>query len=111
MEIERERLENFKLFKSVTLDDVPPYCVPAGANGVGKSTLFDVFGFLTDCLKDNVRPALAKRGSFKEVVSRGTTASETILHASRDGAGSRPFADHIRLEKDTCACTRPRPRA
>jgi predicted ATPase len=29
--------------------------VVVGANGTGKSTLFDVFGFLHDCLKGNVR--------------------------------------------------------
>ena len=79
MRIERLRLKNFKLFENVTLDHVPPYCVLVGANGVGKSTLFDVFGFLRDCLKDNVRSALAKRGSFKEVVSRGAGPNETIL--------------------------------
>jgi predicted ATPase len=44
-----------------------------GANGSGKSTLFDVFGFLRDSLVHNVRQALAKRGGFKEVVSRGQT--------------------------------------
>lgn len=79
MKIERIRLKNFKLFKSITLDQVPPYCVLVGANGVGKSTLFDVFGFLRDCLKDNVRSALAKRGSFKEFVSRGATPDDDIL--------------------------------
>jgi hypothetical protein len=33
--------------------------------------LFGVFGFLKDCLKDNVRIAIQRRGGFKEVVSRG----------------------------------------
>ena len=41
-----------------------------GANGSGKSTFFDVFGFLSDALRGNVRQALQKRGGFKEVVSR-----------------------------------------
>ena len=41
-----------------------------GANGTGKSTLFDVFGFLHDALTDNVKAALLKRGGFKEVISR-----------------------------------------
>lgn len=73
------RLKNFKLFRDVTLSGVPPYCVVVGANGSGKSTLFDVFGFLRDCLKDNVRSALAKRGSFKDVVSRGAKSDDSIL--------------------------------
>jgi predicted ATPase len=71
MRIERIKLKNFKVFRDVTLTDIEPYTVFVGANGVGKTTLFDAFGFLRDCLRDNVRPALAKRGGFKEVVSRG----------------------------------------
>lgn len=77
MRIEQIRLKNFKTFQNVTLRDVPPFAVLVGANGSGKSTLFDVFGFLRDCLRDNVRSALARRGGFKEVVSRGH-AQETI---------------------------------
>jgi len=78
MRIERIRVKNFKSLQDVDIQDVPAFCVLVGANGVGKTTLFDVFGFLRDCLKDNVRQALAKRGSFKEVVSRGHQ-DETIL--------------------------------
>jgi predicted ATPase len=39
-------------------------------NGVGKSTFFDVFGFLNDCLTKNVKSALVTRGGFSEVISR-----------------------------------------
>lgn len=46
------------------------FCVFLGANGVGKSTLFDIFGFLSDALNSNIRTALNKRGGFKEVYSR-----------------------------------------
>jgi predicted ATPase len=41
-----------------------------GMNGVGKSTFFDVFGFLNDCLSKNVKTAIAARGGFSEVISR-----------------------------------------
>lgn len=64
------------MFREATLDAVEPYAVLVGENGVGKSTLFDVFGFLRDCLKDNVRTALARRGGFREVVSRGHIGEE-----------------------------------
>ena len=47
-----------------------------GANGSGKSTFFDVFGFLSDSLKDNVTIALNKRGGFQEVLSRGADAKK-----------------------------------
>jgi predicted ATPase len=71
MRIERIRVKNFKALQDVTLQDIQPFTVFVGENGVGKSTLFDVFGFLRDCLKDNVRPAVNKRGGFKELVTRG----------------------------------------
>ena len=71
MKIETIRLRNFKAFREVNLTDLPHFLVVVGANGVGKTTLFDVFGFLHDCLKGNVRSALDKRGRFREVLSRG----------------------------------------
>jgi predicted ATPase len=61
------------------MEGITPFCVIVGANGVGKSTLFDVFGFLRDCLKDNVRPALAKRGGFREVVTRGFENEKILI--------------------------------
>jgi predicted ATP-binding protein involved in virulence len=41
MKIEKIRLKNFKAFQDVEIRDIPNFCVFVGANGVGKSTLFD----------------------------------------------------------------------
>lgn len=65
------KLKNFKVFRDTTISNLSGFNVIVGANGTGKSTLFDVFGFLKDCLSNNVRQALVKRGGFKEVASRG----------------------------------------
>lgn len=73
MKIAAIHLKNFRLFQNVTIDNLPNCCVFVGANGTGKSSLFDLFGFLRDALTHKVNDALAKRGGFKEVVSRGTT--------------------------------------
>ena len=73
MKIETIRLKNFKSFKELTLKELPPLALFVGANGTGKSTLFDVFGFLSDALTNNVRSAIQNRGGFKEVISRGST--------------------------------------
>ena len=70
MRIESLKIKNYKTFRDVELIDLPELAVFVGANGVGKSTLFDVFGFLRDALKDNIRYALQNRGGFKEVISR-----------------------------------------
>jgi predicted ATPase len=79
MRVERIRLQNFKAFQNALLEGVQPFTVFVGANGVGKSTLFDVFGFLRDCLKENVGAALNKRGGYKEVVSRGHDAESILI--------------------------------
>lgn len=71
MRIETVRLKNFKTFENVELVDIPAFCIVVGANGTGKSTMFDVFGFLKDSLTYNVSSALLSRGGYKEVVSRG----------------------------------------
>jgi len=70
MRIESIKLQNFRAFKDVEMRDIPQFCVVVGANGTGKSTLFDVFGFLKDCLTFNVSKALQSRGGFNEVISR-----------------------------------------
>jgi predicted ATPase len=71
MKIESIRIKNYKAFRDIELQNLPELAIFVGANGVGKTTLFDIFGFLSDALKNNIRQALAKRGGFKEVISRG----------------------------------------
>lgn len=70
MKIESLRIKNYKVFKDVHIENIPNFAVFLGKNGVGKTTFFDVFGFLHDCLVGNVNSALARRGGFREVVSR-----------------------------------------
>ncbi len=78
MHIESIKLKNFKSFRDAQMLDIPSYCVVVGANGTGKSTLFDIFGFLKDCLTFNVRQALQVRGGFNEVISRDAAANAEI---------------------------------
>ncbi len=77
MRIESLRIKNYKAFRDVHLTDIPAMLVVVGANGTGKSTLFDVFSFLRDCLTYDVRKALNMRGGFKEVLSR--EAEEEVI--------------------------------
>lgn len=71
MQIESIVIKNYRLFRDAKLENIPRLCVLVGANGTGKSTLFDVFSFLKDALSMNVGKALAKRGGYREVASRG----------------------------------------
>lgn len=73
MQIESIAIKNYRLFRDVRMEDIPRLCVLVGANGTGKSTLFDVFSFLKDALSMNVTKALARRGGYREVASRGHT--------------------------------------
>ena len=71
MQIESIAIRNYRLFQNARMESIPRLCVLVGANGTGKSTLFDVLSFLKDALSMNVGKALSKRGGYKEVVSRG----------------------------------------
>jgi predicted ATPase len=76
------RVRNFKLLKDITLGQLwnQPEQVPLpslvaiiGKNGVGKSTLFDVFDFLSDCLEIGIHACeLRRRGGFNKLVSAGS---------------------------------------
>jgi predicted ATPase len=70
MRIESIGIQNYRALQNVQINKLSNMTVIVGRNGVGKSTFFDVFGFLHDCLETNVSKALRKRGGFKEVVSR-----------------------------------------
>ncbi|MEL7407813.1 MAG: AAA family ATPase, partial [Cyanobacteria bacterium J06558_2] len=67
MRIESLKIKNYRCLQNIEINDMPAFCVLVGANGSGKSSFFDVFGFLRDSLKNNVRQALQVRGGFKEV--------------------------------------------
>jgi len=78
--IEGIRIKNFRCLKDISLgrtsenldaEPLSPLTVVIGKNGVGKSTLFDAFGFLTDALKYGVEEACDKRGGFEKIRSQG----------------------------------------
>jgi len=76
MKIVSIRIKNYRVFEDIEITNIPSFCVIIGANGTGKSTLFDVFGFLRNALKNNIRQALQIRGGFKEVVTRGKESED-----------------------------------
>lgn len=82
--IEGFRVKNFKVLKNVMLgrqwnqlDNQPltPMTAVIGKNGVGKSALFDAFGFLADALKSGVEEACDARGrgGFEKLRTQGQT--------------------------------------
>lgn len=79
MKIESIKIENYKVFKNVFVEDIPKMMVLLGANGSGKTTFFDVFGFLSDSLQNNVNIALNRRGGFQEVITRGCNTQKDLI--------------------------------
>ena len=71
MKIKEIKIKNYKVLKDVTLSNLSNMAVFLGANGSGKSTIFDVFSFIYDSLNTNVTKALNKRGGFEKVISQG----------------------------------------
>ena len=81
--IEGIRIKNYRVLKDITLgklsstqaaQPLAPMTAVIGKNGVGKSSLFDAFGFLADCLKLGVEEACDARGrgGFERIHSRGS---------------------------------------
>lgn len=102
MKIEALRLKNFRAFRDAEWRDIPAFAVVVGANGTGKSTLFKVFEFLRDCMRDNVQVALQKLGGgrgFEEVRSRGADGPIEIELKFRDDGPLVTYFLQIDLEK------------
>jgi predicted ATPase len=87
MQIESLEIKNYRLFRDAVFSDLPRMTVVVGANGSGKSTLFDVFSFLRESLTQNVAQAVARRGGFRELVSRGEAGPIGITIKFRESSG------------------------
>ena len=87
MQIESIEIRNYRLFRDAKLTSLPRMAVVVGANGSGKTTLFDVFSFLKEALTQNVAQAVARRGGFAELVSRGQSGPIGVTVRFRESGG------------------------
>jgi predicted ATPase len=74
-----------------------------GKNGVGKSTLFDAFGFLADALKSGVEEACDSRGrgGFRRIKAQGQQEPiEFEVYYKEDG-NARPITYEITIDIDS----------
>ncbi len=86
-QIESIDIRNYRCFRNIVLGDLPRMTIIVGANGSGKSTLFDVLTFLKDALAQNVATAVARRGGYHELVSRGQRGPIAIRVKFRESGG------------------------
>jgi predicted ATPase len=109
--IEGFRIKNYRVLKDVTLgklwntqraQPLTPMTVVIGKNGVGKSSLFDAFGFLADCLKLGVEEACYTRGrgGFDRIRSQGrNNPIEFQIYYKQDG-NARPITYELAIDAD-----------
>jgi len=109
--IEGFRVQNYRALRDVTLgklsqsqNDEPltPFTVVIGKNGVGKSTLFDAFGFVADCLTLDVEAACdaKQRGGFERLRSKGCTDPIRFEIYYREDETERPITYELSIDID-----------
>ena len=105
------RVKNYRTLRDITIGKLwnmqkakPLSAMTAviGKNGTGKSTLFDAFGFLADCVKNGVEEACDNtgRGGFDRLRAQGVNEPiEFEVYYSEDGR-SRPITYELSIDKD-----------
>ena len=110
--IEGIKISNYRVLRHVTLgrmwwypsgpEALTPMTAVIGKNGVGKSSLFDAFGFLADCLKLGVEEACDQRGrgGFDRIRSQGSNAPIEFEVCYREKPGAQLITYILLIDKD-----------
>ncbi|MCH1991584.1 AAA family ATPase [Achromobacter xylosoxidans] len=109
--IEGFRVQNFRALRDVSLgklsgekagEPLTPFTVVIGKNGVGKSTLFDAFGFVADCLATDVETAcdMKQRGGFERMRSKGVLEPIRFEIYYREAQNERPITYELAIDLD-----------
>ncbi len=109
--IEGFRIKNFKSLKDVTFGrlwrnpqekPLTPMTAVIGKNGVGKSTLFDAFGFLSDCLNSGVEEACdaRERGGFQNILTQGEKGRVEFEVCYKESKNANPIAYYLYIDLD-----------
>jgi len=110
--IEGFRIKNYKSLKDITLgrlwnlqdrSPLTPLTAVIGRNGVGKSSLFDAFGFISDCLKIGVEEACDTngRGGFQKIKSSGIHEPMEFEIYYKENGNARPITYEFSVESDS----------
>lgn len=110
--IEGFRVRNYRALRDITLgktftqrgnEPLTPFTVVIGKNGVGKTTLFDAFGFLADCLATDVEVACdaPQRGGFERMRSLGTAEPILFEVYYRESSNERPITYELAIDIDS----------
>ena len=109
--IEGLRIKNYRALKDVLLgrtineretQPLDPLTVVIGRNGTGKSTLFDAFGFLADCLTFGVEDACYRqeRGGYEKLRSYGQDEPIEFEIYYKESKNDRPISYSLVIDAD-----------
>jgi predicted ATPase len=108
--IEGFKVKNFRSLREIEIGKLwntqnkplAPLTAVIGKNGVGKSSLFDAFGFLADCLRYGVETAcdMNERGGIKKIRSMGIEEPLEIEVYYRQDGNSRPITYQLAIDTD-----------
>ena len=105
------RVRNYKVLRDVTLgrlwdqqesQPLTDLTAVIGKNGVGKSALFDAFGFLADALNAGVEDACDARGrgGFERIRSLGAIGPIEFEVFYKEDANARPITYEVAIDVD-----------
>ncbi len=97
--IEYLKVQNYRALKDIELKNIKPITVLLGANGSGKSTIFDVFAFLSECFNENLRKAWDRRGRFRELRTRGSQGAIVIEMKYREDPKAPLITYHLAINE------------
>ncbi|MEO5348040.1 MAG: AAA family ATPase [Magnetococcus sp. YQC-3] len=109
--LEGVRIRNYRALRDITLgrlwnrrelEPLTPMTVVIGKNGTGKSSLFDAFSFLGDCLRVGVEEAcdLRERGGFHRLRAHGIQEPIAFELYYREGSNARPITYELTINAD-----------
>lgn len=111
--IEGFRIQNYRSLRDIAMGKIgtdpslskanplTPLTVVIGKNGVGKSSIFDAFGFIADCMETDIESACnaRNRGGYDKLVSLGVHDPISITIYYRESKTDRPITYEVTISK------------
>lgn len=112
--IEGLKIQNYRSLRDIAMGRIgtdstlrsatplTPLTVVIGKNGVGKSSIFDAFGFLADCMETDLESACnaRNRGGYDKLLSSGVDQPITMTIYYRESKTDRPITYELSIGKE-----------